>query len=190
MGKIYNEIDDQLGAFIKAQRVFFVATAPTGSEGHINLSPKGLDSLRILGPRTVAYLDFVGSGVETIAHLRENGRIVILLCAFDGPPKIVRLHGRGQVIEPQEADFGSLMSHFALAPGIRAIIRIELDRISDSCGHGVPLFRYEDQRSHMIASAERKGEAGLVAYQRANNSASIDGLPGLRWLTSPEEQNS
>jgi hypothetical protein len=170
MGKLYSEIDEGLRAYIEAQHVFFVATAPSGGGGHINLSPKGLDSLRILGPKTVSYLDFVGSGVETIAHLRENGRIVLMFCSFDGPPRIVRLHGRGNVIEPQDTDFGALLSHFQLLPGTRAVIRVELERISDSCGYGVPLYQYEGQR----------GETGLAEYQRKNNAASIDGLPGLR----------
>ncbi len=181
MGKVYAEIDDKLRTFIEAQQMFFVATAPSGSEGHVNLSPKGMESLRILGPRTIAYADFVGSGIETIAHLRQNGRIVLMLCAFAGPPNIVRLYGRGEVAEPQDAAFGSLLAHFTPALGIRAIIRIEVERINDSCGYGVPLYRYEDQRPQIAAWAERKGEAGLVDYQRENNSCSIDGLPGLRW---------
>jgi Pyridoxamine 5'-phosphate oxidase len=182
MGKIFNEISDQLRAFIEAQKIFFVATAPLGAEGRVNLSPKGLDTLRILGPREVAYLDFTGSGIETVAHLRENGRITIMLCAFEGPPRIVRLQGRGAVIEPQDAAFATLLPHFSVAPGIRTIIRINLDRISDSCGFGVPLLRYEGDRSQLATSAERKGEAGLDAYRAKNNAASIDGLPGLRSL--------
>ena len=181
MGKVYAEIDDGLRTFIEAQHMFLVGTAPSGSEGHINLSPKGLDSLRILGPRTIAYADFVGSGIETVAHVRQNGRVVIMLCAFDGPPKIVRLYGHGEVTESQETAFGSLQAHFAPALGIRSIIRVEVDRISGSCGYGVPLYRYEGQRPQLAAWAERKGETGLLEYQRGNNSASIDGLPGLCW---------
>jgi hypothetical protein len=180
MGKTYTEIDDGLRAFLEAQHVFFVATAPIGSGGHINLSPKGLDSFRILGPRTVAYLDFTGSGVETIAHLRENGRIVLMFCAFEGPPRIVRLNGRGAVIEPNDVEFVSLLGRFTSAPGIRSIIRVELERISDSCGYGVPLLRYDADRTQLIAWAERKAEGGLAEYRRRNNAASIDGLPGLR----------
>lgn len=179
MAKTYDQIDDGLRAFLEAQHVFFVATAPSARDGHLNLSPKGLDTLRILGPRTLAYLDLTGSGVETIAHLRENGRIVVMLCAFEGSPRIVRLYGRGSVIEPRDPAFGMLTSHFNLSPGVRSIIRIELDRISDSCGYGVPLLRYSGNRDQLTASAERKGEAGLVEYRRKNNSASIDGLPGL-----------
>jgi len=181
MGKVYAAIDDKLKEFIEGQHVFFVATAPAGSGGHLNLSPKGLHSLRILGPTTIAYLDFVGSGVETIAHLRENRRIVILLCAFEGPPKIVRLHGEGRVIEPHDEAFASLLAHFLPGPGVRAIIRVEMERISDSCGYGVPLYRYEGERQQLAAWAERKGQDGLLDYQREKNAASIDGLPGLRW---------
>jgi len=185
MGKCYDEIDETLRAFIEAQKMFFVATAPAAFGGHINLSPKGLESLRILGPRTVAYLDFTGSGIETVAHLRDNGRIVIMLCAFEGPPRILRLHGRGAVIEPQDQSFAALLSHFTPAPGVRAVIRIELDRISDSCGYGVPLMRYEADRSQLSAWAERKGAAGLAEYRRKNNAASIDDLPGMRLANKP-----
>jgi pyridoxamine 5'-phosphate oxidase-like protein len=182
MGKTYSEIEDGLRQFIEAQKMFFVATAPAGTEGHINLSPKGLDTLRILGPKTVAYLDYTGSGIETIAHLRENGRIVVMLCAFDGPPKIVRLYGRGRAIEPHDAEWAALVGHFTPLAGTRAIILVELDRIADSCGFAVPLYRFEGDRSQLIASAERKGAEGTAAYQRKNNAASIDGLPGLHFI--------
>ncbi|MGH9785911.1 MAG: pyridoxamine 5'-phosphate oxidase family protein [Terriglobia bacterium] len=181
MGKLYSEIDGSLRAFIEAQRVFFVATAPSGSEGHINVSPKGHDSLRILGPRTLAYQDFVGSGVETIAHLRQNGRIVLMLCSFEGPPRILRLYDRGEVFEPQETAFSLLRVHFPEAPGVRSIMRVEVERIADSCGYGVPLLRFEGQRSQLSEWAERKGDDGLADYQSGHNAASLDGLPGLRW---------
>jgi Pyridoxamine 5'-phosphate oxidase len=180
MGQTYTEIDDQMRAFVARQHVFFVATAPTGADGHVNCSPKGLESLRILGPKTIAYLDLVGSGAETIAHLRQNGRIVIMLCAFEGPPKILRFYGRGQVVEPGDADFQTLMASFAPRLGLRAIIRVELDRISDSCGYGVPLMGYEGGRTQLPAWAERKGEDGLQEYRRQKNAVSIDGLPALR----------
>ncbi len=189
MAKIYSEIDDRLRAFIEAQHVFFVGSAPTGAGGHINVSPKGLDSLRILGPKTVAYLDFVGSGVETITHLRQNGRIVIMLCAFSGPPRIVRLHGRGQALEPQDAAFASLRSHFTPSLGVRAIIRVDLERISDSCGYAVPQYHYEGQRTQLAAFADRKGEAGLIEFQRQYNSTSVDGLPGLRWAGKTADED-
>ena len=180
MGKIFPEFDEPLRTWIAAQHVFFVATAPTGADGHINCSPKGLDSFRILGPTTVAYLDYTGSGVETIAHVRENGRILITFCAFEGAPKIVRLHGRGTIIEPIDADFEALLASFAPQPGIRSIVRVQVTRISDSCGFGVPRLRYEQDRTQLVAWAERKGET-LTTYQREKNRSSIDGLPGLRW---------
>jgi len=186
MGKVNSEIDDSLRAFIEAQHVFFVATAPSGSEGHVNVSPKGLDTLRVLGPRTLAYQDFVGSGVETIAHLRQNGRIVFMLCGFEGPPRIVRLYGRGEVFEPPDEAFPSLHAHFAERPGVRSIIRVELERIADSCGYGVPLMRFEGQRAQLAAWAERKGLKGLADCQRRNNAASLDALPGLRWAAKSD----
>ena len=182
MGKTYAEIDDRLRAFIAKQHMFFVASAPTGPDGHVNCSPKGaLDTFRILSPTRVAYLDFVGSGVETIAHLRQNGRVVLMFCAFDGKPFIVRLYGRGVAVEPGDPEFAGLRANFAQALGVRAVVRVDLTRISDSCGYGVPLFRYEGERPQMGEWAERKGEAGLEKYQREKNASSLDGLPGLRW---------
>src|SRR5262245_57044477 len=149
MGKLSDQIDPALEAFIRTQQMFFVATAPLSASGHINLSPKGLDTLRLLDPCTIAYLDYVGSGAETIAHLRENGRIVIMLCAFQGAPRIVRLHGRGSVVEPQDPEFMSLRSLFPTEPTGRAIIRISIERIADSCGFGVPLYAFERNRSQL-----------------------------------------
>jgi hypothetical protein len=181
MGKIYPVIDDSLRTFVERQHVFFVATAPSGAGGHVNCSPKGLDCLRILGPTRVAYLDYVGSGAETLAHARENGRIVLMFCAFEGPPKIVRLHGRAEALEPGDAAFAELVRLFQPGIGVRSIFRVELDRITDSCGYGVPLLRYEGERTQLPAWAERKGEAGLIDYQREKNSSSIDGFPALRW---------
>jgi pyridoxamine 5'-phosphate oxidase-like protein len=180
MGKLYDEIDEALRGFLEAQRMFFVATAPLDAEGHINLSPKGLDSFRVIDRRTVAYLDLTGSGIETVAHLRENGRIVLLFCAFEGPPKIIRLHGRGEVVEPGDPRFGSLATRFSSFPSTRSVIVIALERISDSCGYGVPLYGYEGQRSQLIDWAERKGADGVVRYREDNNRRSIDGLQGLK----------
>lgn len=180
MGKLFPTIDDRLRAFIEAQQLFFVATAPSGDEGHVNCSPKGLDTFRILGPTTVAYLDFTGSGVETIAHVRQNGRIVIMFCAFAGPPKIVRLHGRAAVVEPNDAEFAALAAHFGEIPyGTRSIIRIDVTRISDSCGYGVPLMTFERQREQLPAWASRKSEEEMREYQRKKNGESIDGITGL-----------
>ncbi len=179
MGRQHVAIDDALREWIAAQRMFFVATAPSEG-GHVNCSPKGGDPLLVLGPTTVAYLDRAGSGIETAAHLRQNGRIVLMLCAFDGPPRIVRLHGRGEVVVPGAREFGELLARFGRpALGARSIVRVQLTRISDSCGFGVPLYRYEGDREQMAAWAAKKGEAGVAAYVREKNAQSIDGLPGL-----------
>jgi hypothetical protein len=180
MGKTYSEIDESLREFVERQHLFFVATAPSSIDGHVNCSPKGLDSLRIVGPRTVIYLDYTGSGAETIAHIRENARIVIMFCAFEGAPKIVRFHGKGEAIEPGDAGFAALLAHFRPGPGVRSIIRIEVERISDSCGFGVPQLRFEDDRTQLPNWTEKKGE-GLDAYRRQKNATSIDGLPALRF---------
>src|ERR1700685_976386 len=137
MGKHYPAIDDSVRKFIEAQPLFFVGSAPLDSEGHVNVSPKGLDTLRILGPLTIAYLDLTGSGIETVSHLKENGRIVLMFCAFQGPPRILRLHGRGTVIEVGHVDFPALAGRFPEHEGTRAIILIEVSRISDSCGYAV-----------------------------------------------------
>lgn len=179
MGKLYEAIDERLGKWLRAQHMFFVATAPVSLDGHVNLSPKGLDSFALLGPREVAYLDLTGSGAETIAHLRENGRITLLFCAFDGPPKIVRLYGRGEVVEPTHQDFASLRAHFALPTLARSIIRIRLERISDSCGFGVPRMRFEAARTQLTDWVDRKGPDAVREYQRTHNRESIDGLSAL-----------
>jgi hypothetical protein len=182
MGKLFDAIDDRLREFIAAQRLFFVASAPSGDGGHVNCSPKGLDTFRVLGPTSVAYLDFVGSGVETIAHLRENGRIVVMFCAFEGPPKILRLYGKGRTVEPGDAEFAELRARFGPAAGVRAVIRVEVTRIADSCGYGVPLYEHAGERDQLALWAERKGEAAIADYKREKNAASIDGIPGLRRL--------
>lgn len=179
MGKIYDGIDEPLHDFIERQPMFFVATAPLSGNGHVSLSPKGLDSFRILDARQVVYADLVGSGIETVAHLKENGRIVVMFCAFEGPPKIVRLHGRGEVIEPAHFEFDAFRNRFPKFDALRAFVRIHCERISDSCGFGVPLFRYEGQRTQLIAWAQGKGIDELTEYQRTMNAESIDGLPGI-----------
>ena len=179
MGKVQTEIDEHLAKLIQSQHVFFVATAPLSSDGNLNLSPKGLDAFRILGPRTVAYLDLIGSGVETIAHLKENGRIILMFCAFDRPPIIVRLHGRGRVIEPESPEFPALASRFPTFESTRSIIAVDVTRISKSCGFGVPLLKYEGDRDQIFRWAQKKGPEGLEAYKREKNRRSIDGLPGL-----------
>lgn len=184
MAKTYTTIDGPMKAFIESQHVFFVGTAPSGSDGHVNLSPKGMESLEVLAPDSVAYLDYVGSGIETIAHLKENGRIVIMLCAFDGPPKIVRLHGHGEVIEPPDSQFAQLRTRFGEKGnehGLRSIIRVKLDRIGDSCGYGVPMYSYEGQRAQLNDWAAHRSDDELQAYQRKENVRSVDGLRALEW---------
>ena len=183
MGKVFDGIDEKLAAWIAAQRMFFVATAPRSDAGLVNLSPKGLDSFAILGPRSVAYLDLIGSGAETLAHLRENGRITFMFCAFEGLPRIVRLYGRGVVIEPGDAGWDALAERFPPHASTRSIIRAELSRIADSCGYGVPLYQYKSERSQLGEWAERKGPDGLRAYQLERNRESLDGLPALRGKT-------
>ena len=180
MGKVYDAITDKLAAWIAEQKLFFTATAPLAESGRINCSPKGMDSFRILDPHTVAYLDLTGSGAETIAHLRENGRIVVMFCAFDGPARIVRLHGLGEVLEAGTPAYEALAGRFPEMPGARSIIRIEVGRVSDSCGYGVPVYEYKENRDTLEKWAARKGEDGIREYWRANNATSIDGLPGLK----------
>jgi hypothetical protein len=177
--KLFETIDDRMREWIAAQRMFFVATAPLAADGHVNLSPKGLDSFRVLGPREVAYLDLTGSGAETAAHLHENGRIVVMFCAFDGPPRIVRLHGRGTVVGPRDPAFAALAAQFPAHAGVRAVIQIAVERIADSCGYAVPLLAFQGERDQLPAWAARKGPDGLRAYRAEWNVKSIDGLPAL-----------
>jgi hypothetical protein len=167
-----------LASWIRAQPMFFVATAPSGDDGHVNVSPKGLAGLAVLGPSRCAYLDLTGSGVETIAHVRANGRITIMFCAFEGAPRIVRLHGRGTV-HPLDSDgFAALASQFPDLPGKRAIIEIEVARISTSCGFGVPRMEIVGERDQLLQWSDRKGADGIDEYHRTRNATSIDGLPG------------
>lgn len=179
MGKTYAEINNELATWIRNQRVFFVATAPLARKGQVNCSPKGGDSFRILDSLTIAYQDLTGSGAETIAHLRENERIVIMFCAFEGPPKIIRLHGSGEVILKTHPEFESLGAQFPENPGRRAFIRVRITRISDSCGYAVPLMEYQKDRDTLEQWAEALGPAQLDEYRKDNNQASIDGLPAI-----------
>jgi pyridoxamine 5'-phosphate oxidase-like protein len=179
VGKVYPEIDDSIRAFIEAQTMFFVGSAPLDRDGHVNISPKGFDTLRILGPTTVAYLDLTGSGIETVSHLKENGRVVLMFCAFQGPPKIIRLHGQGRVIEPGAPEFAELAARFPEHEGTRAIILVAVSRISDSCGFGVPLLEFKEQRKQLSAWAHRLGQEGLETYREEKNRRSIGGRPGL-----------
>jgi hypothetical protein len=189
MAKVFDGIDEQLERWIAAQQMFFVGTAPLASDGHVNVSPKGpIETLRVVDPHTVAYLDMIGSGAETIAHVRENGRIVVMLCAFGGPPRIVRLHGQGEVVTASEPQFEELAQRcrFEL-PDVpearRAIVVVAVDRVGDSCGYGVPLMTYDGLRPHSGAWAAKKvrvgGPEALLDYQREKNAHSIDGLPAV-----------
>jgi hypothetical protein len=182
MSKIFTALDESLVDFIRAQHMFFVATAPSGAEGHVNVSPKGLDCFRVLSPTSVGYVDFTGSGAETIAHLRDNGRIVIMFCAFDGPPKILRLHGKGRVVEKADAEFTEMAPSFPSFPMTRAIIHVHVTRIADSCGYAVPLYEFKEDRTQLVKWVDRKGPDAVVEYQRTHNAESIDGLPALRWM--------
>ena len=179
MGKVYEAITPELGEWIARQPVFFVGTAPLAAEGHVNVSPKGLDTLRILGPRRVAYLDLTGSGAETIAHIRENGRLVLMFCAFSGPPKILRLHGTAIVLTAASAEWAALRAQFPDHLGARAIIELRVTRLADSCGYGVPAFTGVEPRVALDRWTENKGTQGLRAYRRQYNSQSIDRLPAL-----------
>jgi hypothetical protein len=188
MGTVYPSLDDKLQTWISAQPMFFVATAPTGPAGHVNVSPKGgPGTFRILGPLEVAYVDFFGSGVETIAHLKQNGRMVMMFCAFEGSPKVVRLHGRGDVVEMSDPRFPELYAQFDLPDeareSIRSIITLDVHRVADSCGYVVPEMTFkEDRRAlHRTAGAwiKQRGPSAIRDYCDVNNGQSIDGLPGL-----------
>lgn len=179
MGKLYESITPPLTAWIKRQHVFFVATAPLAGDGHVNLSPKGLDCLRIVGPRQAAYLDVTGSGAETVAHVRENGRIVLMFCAFTGAPKIVRLHGNGTVVTKASPDWSQWCAMFPALAGLRAVIVIDVTRISDSCGNGVPKMDFREDRDAIGRWVETKGSDALVGYRIERNARSLDGLPAL-----------
>ena len=177
--KLHDAIDGRLREFIVGQPMFFVATAPR--DGHVNVSPKGMTgTFAVLGTHRVAYLDYHGSGAETIAHLRENGRITIMFCAFDGPPNIVRLYGTGRAVPVTDPEFAALMPSFTAPPdthGARSIIDVEVHRISDSCGYSVPLMAYEGDRDLLIRSHARRDDEALAEYRKVKNAESIDGLP-------------
>ena len=180
MGSVYTSIDENLQAFIEAQQMFFVATAPLAADGHVNLSPKGLESFRILSPTQVGYVDLVGSGIETVAHLRENGRITIQFCAYSGAPRIVRLYGRGRAIETTDAEWREYAEKFPPYASARAVVLVDVERVGDSCGYGVPIYEYVGQRTQLPDWAASKGAEATAKYAAEKNRESIDGLPGLR----------
>src|SRR3954463_4258325 len=188
MAKLFDEIDDSIRAFIEAQTMFFVATAPSGDDGHVNVSPKGGTNLfRVTGPLGFAYVDLMGSGIETIAHLRENGRIAVMFCAFEGGPKIVRLHGTGTPVQQGESGFPAALAAFDITDeqrhAVRSVIEVEVTRVADSCGFVVPKMSYEGERDQLFRFADnrlrKEGPDAVAAYVSANNAESIDGLTGL-----------
>jgi len=177
MGKVFDHITDELRQFIVEQHVFFVATAPLEATGHVNVSPKGMDSLRVLSDRKAAYLDLTGSGNETSAHLWQNGRITLMFCAFEGKPSILRLYGTGRAVLPGAAEWDELAGKFPDYPGTRQIIVAEITRVQTSCGFAVPLMDFAGERDGLVGWAETKGAAALKAYRLEKNAMSIDGLP-------------
>lgn len=179
MSAVFPALGDKLIAFIKAQPVFFVATAPLSPEGHVNVSPKGYDSLVVLDPLTVAWLDFGGSGVETLAHLKENGRITLMVCAFSGAARILRLHGRGEAVAFDQPDYPRLRALFAGETKARAVIVVKLTRIADSCGWGVPFMEFKGEREQLRRWIDKTPEAEWAERRYAAGARSIDGLPGL-----------
>ena len=179
MGKSYEVLDDKLTAFIQAQKMFFVATAPLSQGGQVNVSPKGYDCFKILGPTTVAYLDLGGSGIETLAHLRENGRITLMFCAFKGKANIVRLYGTGTAVNFDEPGFEQALAMFPNFDRARSIITINITRIADSCGFGVPFYDFVGEREQLLRSANHRSEEDWKEYRYMRNPKSIDGLEGL-----------
>lgn len=186
MSRQIDGIDAGLAGWLEQQPVFFVATAPTDLEGHVNVSPKGMDTLRVLGEHEVAYQDLTGSGSETIAHLRDNGRLVLMFCAFSGPPQIVRLHGHGTVVLPGDAAFATLDGRFPPNVGTRAYIRVAVRRVSTSCGYAVPLMDVVGPRDVLDRWSAKKGTDGLATYRAERNAISIDGLPAY---PTPEHES-
>jgi hypothetical protein len=199
MAKVFAQIDDSLRAFIEAQPMFFVATAPSGADGHVNLSPKGGRNLfRVTGPLAFAYVDLMGSGIETIAHLRENGRIVVMFCAFEGAPKIVRLHGVGQPVQQGDPEFAELLATFTVSDeqrrAVRSVITVDVTRVADSCGFVVPRMDYVGERDQLYRYADNRirklGEDAVRAYVSENNAVSLDGLTGLDPLVETSGRRS
>ena len=179
MGSVFEGIDDELREWIERQPMWFVATAPLAADGHVNVSPRGLDSFSVLGPTRVAWVDFTGSGIETVAHLRENGRVCLMFASFDAEPRIVRLHGTGRVSLPGESEFDEVVSRHPLNPSTRAVITVDLTRVSDACGWGVPLMEPVGERDTIRRAAEKAGPEAMATYRAGKNALSLDGLPGL-----------
>lgn len=187
MAKTYPDISKAHQEFIAHQRIFFVGSAPLSPDGHVNLSPKGTDCFRILSPTKVAYMDLIGSGNETSAHLLENGRITLMFCAFDGPPNILRLYGQGHTVLPGTLEWDELSPLFTIYPSTRQLIVIEVARVQTSCGFGVPLYEYQGERDQHFRWADSKGEDGLTDYKQEKNMVSIDNLPTAMCLQNKTE---
>ena len=182
MGKIFDSIDDKMAGWINKQHMFFVGTAPSGEDGSINVSPKGMaGTFAVLGPRRVGYLDYTGSGAETIAHLRDNGRIVVMFCALEGPPRIIRLHGQGRTVLADDPEFAELREHFGKerTVGQRSIVVVDLSRIADSCGYSLPLMDFRADRDVLDKVQEHNGDDYYPKYWQDHNACSIDGLPAM-----------
>lgn len=168
--------------FIKKQHIFFVGTSPLSQEGHINLSPKGLDCFRVLSDNKCAYMDLISSGNETSAHTLENGRITFMFCSFEGAPVILRLYGKGFTVLPGSKEWDEYAAHFTIYPSTRQIIVADISKVQSSCGFGVPLYKYEGEREIHFEWAAKKGEEGLKNYINEKNLQSMDGLPTVLGL--------
>jgi len=179
VGRTYDGIDEDLAGWLTRQPLWFVGTAPLSPDGHLNVSPRGHDTLSVLGRQRVAWVDLTGSGIETIAHLRENARICLMFCSFDHRPRIVRLHGRGTVVLPGEPIFDEVVARHPSHPSTRAVVVVDVQRVSDSCGFGVPVMEVVGERDLLRLSAEKRGPEGLATYRAERNALSIDGLPGF-----------
>jgi predicted pyridoxine 5'-phosphate oxidase superfamily flavin-nucleotide-binding protein len=181
MGLTLDALNDNLTDFVTRQHLFFVATAPSGDDGHVNVSPKGLDgSFRVLDPTTVAYVDLGGSGIETTAHIRQNGRVTLMFCAFEGKPLIVRLYGRGETLLPDDPAFAELRPSFRSRPQVvRSIIVVRVDRVTTSCGYAVPLMDHVADRPTLVDRIEKRAPERFADRWAGSNTASVDGLPGL-----------
>ncbi|MEM1138000.1 MAG: pyridoxamine 5'-phosphate oxidase family protein [Bacteroidota bacterium] len=173
MAKFTESLSEQLIGFIEEQKMFFTGTAP--NEGRVNVSPKGMDTFKVLSPTKVAYLDLTGSGNETAGHIHENGRITIMFCSFTGKPLILRLYGNGEVIDPKNEQWGNLIKQFPQIPGARQIIQLNIVSVQTSCGFGVPFYEYHEDRNVLADWAQKKGEKALEEYRQKNNRVTIDG---------------
>ncbi|HEY8561909.1 MAG TPA: pyridoxamine 5'-phosphate oxidase family protein [Pyrinomonadaceae bacterium] len=177
MAKFFERIDERIRGFIEAQKMFFTASAPLSGDGRVNLSPKGIDTFRVLDEKTVCYLDLTGSGNETAAHVAENGRLTIMFCSFEGAPLILRLYGRGEIVARPSEKWNEFAALFDDYPGTRQIVLLHVESLQTSCGYGVPLYDFKEDRAQLIKWAEHKGEDGIRNYWREKNQTSIDGLP-------------